>query len=333
MTAGRRSWSAAFAWLSGVLCDVAAGGAGSYLVGMHASVRLVLPDGSRRTLGPGDLIGRLWSCALFLDDARVSEAHAMVSMRGEELRLLALRGRFTVDDRAVTEVVLAAGQRLALARGLELRVEHVEVPDDVLGLEGPGLPRQVLLGVVSVVCGLDGFSLVPGHADDAAAWVWNTGEGWQVRLRGGDAPPLEAGDTFQVEGKLLQAVAVPLRHASGEATMADAGLLDPITVIAKWSTVRIERGNELLLVVDGVGARVLTELALIDGPAPWGTIAAEIWRKEKDMAALRHRWDAVITRLRRRLREGRVRIDLIRADGLGNISLHLNPDDKLVVEA
>ena len=96
---------------------------------------------------------------------------------------------------------------------------------------------------------------------------------------------------------------------------------------------RIERGNELLLVVDGVGARVLTELALVDGPAPWGTIAAEIWRKEKDIAALRHRWDAVITRLRRRLREGRVRIDLIRADGLGNISLHLNPDDKLVVEA
>ena len=35
---------------------------------------------------------------LHVDDARVSEAHALVSLRGRELQLLALRGRFAVDS-------------------------------------------------------------------------------------------------------------------------------------------------------------------------------------------------------------------------------------------
>jgi hypothetical protein len=52
-TAGRQSWRATCAWLSGVLCDVAAGGVGSYPVAMHASVRLVLPDGRTLMLGHG----------------------------------------------------------------------------------------------------------------------------------------------------------------------------------------------------------------------------------------------------------------------------------------
>ena len=39
----------------------------------------------------------MWSAALHLDDPRVSEAHAMVSIRGSELKLLALRGRFQID--------------------------------------------------------------------------------------------------------------------------------------------------------------------------------------------------------------------------------------------
>ncbi len=65
---------------------------------MRAFVRFQLPDGTQRDLYPGDIIGRLWSAALHVDDARVSEAHALVSLRGRELQLLALRGRFAVDS-------------------------------------------------------------------------------------------------------------------------------------------------------------------------------------------------------------------------------------------
>ena len=64
---------------------------------MRAFVRFRLPEGNSVELGHGDLIGRLWSAALPIADARISEADAMVSLRGQELKLLALRGRFALN--------------------------------------------------------------------------------------------------------------------------------------------------------------------------------------------------------------------------------------------
>lgn len=66
---------------------------------MHACVHLASADGQIHVLGHGDLIGRLWSAALCLSDPRVSEAHAMVSLREGQLRLLALRGLFAIDGK------------------------------------------------------------------------------------------------------------------------------------------------------------------------------------------------------------------------------------------
>jgi|GEM_PF-4421477 len=48
---------------------------------MRAFVRFLLPDGSARELSHGDVIGRLASAELPLDDERLSEAHAMVRLR------------------------------------------------------------------------------------------------------------------------------------------------------------------------------------------------------------------------------------------------------------
>ena len=62
----------------------------------HATVYLLTPDGEEHALIPGDLIGRMHTAALHLDDGRVSEAHAMVSLRDGSLRLLSLRGGFSV---------------------------------------------------------------------------------------------------------------------------------------------------------------------------------------------------------------------------------------------
>ena len=64
---------------------------------MRARVRLRLDSGEVRQLVSGDIIGRIWGAALRLDDPQISEAHALVSMRGTALKLLALRGRFVVD--------------------------------------------------------------------------------------------------------------------------------------------------------------------------------------------------------------------------------------------
>lgn len=85
------------------------------------------PSGEVLALGHGALIGRLWSAELHVNDARVSEAHAMVSLRGRDVRLLALRGRFQVDGRWLSDVVLAPGMVIGLAKGLELEVVAVHV--------------------------------------------------------------------------------------------------------------------------------------------------------------------------------------------------------------
>ena len=77
---------------------------------------------ARVTLVPGDLVGRIWSAALRLDDPGVSEAHALVSLRGEELWLLGLRGRFLVEGQPRTEVAMAPGMRVRLSPLTELRL-------------------------------------------------------------------------------------------------------------------------------------------------------------------------------------------------------------------
>ena len=87
---------------------------------MRAYVRLRLSSGQTAVLGPGDLVGRLSGASLQIDDGRVSEAHAMVSLRGRELKLLGLRGVFAVDGKPTDEVVLAEELAIELAPGVDL---------------------------------------------------------------------------------------------------------------------------------------------------------------------------------------------------------------------
>lgn len=99
------------------------------------------PGTARRVdLGPGDLIGRLPGAALQIADPRVSEAHAMVSLRGGELVLLALRRRFTLGGEPRTQVVREPGLELDLAEGVSLHCSEVTLPEAVLALRAPGRP-------------------------------------------------------------------------------------------------------------------------------------------------------------------------------------------------
>ena len=61
-------------------------------------VRITMTDGSIRELEHGDLIGRLWSAALVIDDPRISEAHALVSLREGGFWLLSLRRKIAVGE-------------------------------------------------------------------------------------------------------------------------------------------------------------------------------------------------------------------------------------------
>lgn len=293
---------------------------------MHAFVRMVAPDESVWQLTPGDIIGRLASAALPVDDPRVSEAHALVSLRGGEFKLLALRGMFAVDGQPLQEVTLQPGLAVELAPGLPLIVVDVELPATMLALQGPELPRQILTGSASVVLQPRPV-LVGRYRDDAAAHVWNASGGWRAQVRGEPARDLCAGDILQVSDYRLEVVEVPLARASAP-TRWEGGVGAPLRIVAAFDSVQILREGEPPLVLDGIAARIVSELVAIGGPVGWDVLAREIWRDEADRTQLRRKWDVALARLRRRLRESRVRADLVRAAGTGSVELLLYGHDR-----
>lgn len=294
---------------------------------MYAFVRFRLPDGATSTLSPGDFIGRLDHAALCLDDARVSEAHAMVSLRGRELKLLALRGRFAIGGEPVKSAVLRDGMVVEVARGLALTVEEVRLPEYVLALEGSGLPRQVLSGAMSLFL-QPRPSLRPRYHGDAAAHLWNTSEGWQARVVGEEKRLLSSGDELSIAGHTFRVVAVELSHAARQATRIEGAVQAPLTIVASYDTVHLHREGEPPLALDGISARIISELVAVDGPATWHALAREVWRHEDDRGRLRRKWDVSLARLRRKLRAVGIRGDLLRAGGTGQVELLLYPGDR-----
>lgn len=284
---------------------------------------LRLPDRSLVALGHGDFIGRVWTAALILDDPRVSEGHAMVSLRGGELWILALRRRVAVDGRSVGEARLEAGQTIELADRLSFYVERVELPDRVLAVEADGLP-PVALPAGAALRGRPHPSVVGRHDPDAPRVVWTTGEGWR-RLTDGTTLPLEVGDAWDVEGVRYRAVWLAL--TGGGATRITGGVDPPLRVTVSFDTAQVQRGTDPPVLLSGQPARVLSELVAFGGPAAWDVVAAEIWPDETEEHLLRKKWDVVLGRLRSRLREGRIRPNLVHAAGTGRVELLLRPGD------
>jgi len=291
---------------------------------MRAFVRFRLGPDDVRELGPGDLIGRMWSAALSIPDPAVSEAHALVSLRGTSLKLLALRGRFAIDGTQQTEVELVPGLRIQLTRDVTLEVVEVSLPESVLAIEGAGLPRQILAGVASLRV-RPRPELVPGLVADADASFWSDGLGWMIST--GEVSPLVAGDTFTLRGETFRAVAVALGSAGQPATLGRRAVDTPLALVVRFDTVHIHRADDPSLALDGLSARILSELATIKLPVSWSGVAADLWPDEDDLIAQRRKWDTAISRLRKKLREHRIRPDLVRADGTGNFELFLQPGD------
>ena len=291
---------------------------------MHAHVVFRAPDGRTARLGHGDLIGRIRNAALQLDDPRVSEAHALVSLRGTELKLLALRGRLGFAGRRCTEVDLVAGREVLLAPDLALQIVAVELPDVVLALEGPGLTRQVLAGVCSL--SVRPLALVPRFKADADAWFWQQDEGWTAMHRDGTRVSVIADTDLVVGGVTLRAIQVPLDGTSATTTRQTAGFAAPLRVVAHWDTVEIHPDGGDPVVLSGVAARLVSELASLGGPVSWQVLAREVW-SEGDPALLRHRLDVTLSRIRSRLKRGGIRSDLVLTDGAGSLELLLAPGD------
>jgi hypothetical protein len=292
---------------------------------MRIRARFLCPDGTTVDLGPGDLIGRMWSAALPLDDPRISEAHALLSFRGRELRLLALRGPLTLGRRSVQEIILLPGQRIELAAGLQLRVLEVELPTELLGIAGTGFSPQVLPGTCSLLPGA--AELQAGAHPDSVATFWNNGEGWRIHLRGHSSPwSLEVGSPFEADGRQFEAMLLPLGVTASQPTrLPDTA---PLRIVVRYEVAHLYRSEHLLLSLSGVFARFMTELALLGGPAPWEVVATELW-EEGDRHLLRHRFDVLLSKLRARFRSAGIRENLVVTSGGGQVELLLLAGDQL----
>lgn len=292
---------------------------------MRAFVRLSTPRGDC-DLGAGDLIGRLPSAALCIDDPRVSEAHALVTLRRGELHLLSLRRMIAVAGKPLSELRLAPGQRIELAEGVALGVEAVVAPQAVLALRGPGFGQRTLPGVASLAAGPPP-SLVARFVPGAAAYVWLTGA--SCRLRQGGAPDRELapGDRFTVGDHELEVCLLPLGTGAHASTMQGGSVHLPLRLVANYDTVEIHRAGRPTLVLGGLKARLMSELVIYGGPVAWETCARQLWPDGADTLDLRHRWDVALGRLRRQLREAGLRDDLVTADRAGQIQLVLREHD------
>ena len=299
---------------------------------MRASATFGLPSGDERSLGHGDLIGRLSAAALRFDDPAISEAHALVSLRGGDLKLLALRGLFAIDGRPRQDAVLRPGLRISLSREIAITVLAVVLPDTVLGLQGDDLPLQPLGGAVSLVLGVRP-SLRTRYQHDADAWLWWAETEWRLRVRGQVDRALEPGQPFQVNGRTFEATSMALNDAGEQPTRAAGGIQAPLTIRARFDTVHLLRERTPPLVLTGQSARILSELATVGVAIAWEAVAATVWSGDSvDSGELRRRWDIAMVRLRGKLRDAGIRPGLVRADGSGCFELVLAEGDVVVDE-
>jgi len=280
-------------------------------------------------LGPGDIIGRSDSAALCVEDPRISEAHALVSLRGQALMLLPLRGRFRVDGKAVTEIALQAGLIVELASGLTLRCESVALPPTLIGIDAPGLPTVCLSSTTSLIAS-DPPRLVRGYSPDADAVFWTVGPTWYVSSESDRKRKIEVGDRVDVGSLSVSVVPIAVDDVAQARTQQTRV---PMRFRLCGEAVRIDRESAPAVVVGGVPGRILAALLRAGEPMHWLALTGEVWAGDRSIeSALRKRLDAGIARLRPRLRllvaEGE---ELVTLDGSGTIKVSLTEADVVEV--
>ncbi len=294
-------------------------------------VEFVLPDGTSVSLVPGDFIGRSETAALALNDPRVSEAHAYVSLRRGQLFLLSLRRMVAIKGKKVSAIRLEKGLSVEFAPGLYLRVGNVQFPPSVLGIQAPGLAPRPL----SPVCSLyDNPSpeIIGRFEPEAPAHLWFVGSRLALTIYGKQHESMLCpGDKIRVgstEYELLMIAA----QTGKPSTAVDGSLLTPLHIVAFYDSVEIRRGDCETLTFGGIGARILCELVAVNTPVSWRSLARELWPTSFGEVDLRRKWDAGLARLRRKLRTHGIRGDLIAADGSGCVRLSLCDGDVAVDE-
>lgn len=248
----------------------------------------------------------------------------MVSIRGQQLKLLALGGRLWHRGVATSSVALETGTTFSLGHGLNFIVRQLTLPPTVLGVEGPCLVRQALGGVMSVFT-RPTPQLAAGFAEDADAVMWGEEHTWFLRPKDGPQRPVAAGDSCVVSDVPLRFVAIPLGEISENTTLSGT---TPLTIVAGYDTVQVHQGETTAL-LSGIPARIISELVEYGVAVEWETLATSLWSPARDIASLRPRFDMALSRLRRKLRDAGVRDDFIVSSGHGHVELVLREHDRI----
>ena len=282
----------------------------------------------RVAVGPGEFIGRSDVATLCVDDPRISEAHAMVSLRDRHLKLMSLRGRFRVEGQVLHEVILAAGMVLELAPGVNLVCESIHMPDALVGVKISGIPEVPLTGTMTLHAhGVP--SLKRGFDPAGDAVFWSVGEQWRVRVDGAPTQVLALGDVLECFGLEIEVVNVPLSDLSQPRTKS--ALRAPLVFVCANSHVRIERASEVPLRVSGIPGKILSSVLCRGGQADWQEIVEDVWPGEQAAHdVMRRRFDAGL----RRLRDALLHISqsdapLLTLDGAGVLVFHLTKQDRV----
>ncbi|MFT5582931.1 MAG: hypothetical protein ACI9VR_000508 [Cognaticolwellia sp.] len=289
-----------------------------------SSALLELSTGGRALLFAGDQIGRLRTAHLSIQDPRISEMHAYLSLRDGALHLLRLRGNLSLFGMPVASAALEPGVEVELAEGLSVRVLELHMPQRAAALLIDGVLHPLPGGRCSVIDG----NLVAGTQSGAQLWVWNDGRQWYLQEPGQD--PQEMDETErQAAGYTLLFTQLSQAPAQSEQTLGRS-TRPALRIQAHFDSVILEtvggKGGRLV----GNSARLITLLAELDGPAHWELVAKEIWPRLEDRERLRSRWDRSLWSLRQMLARMELPTDLVQTQG-GQVELVLQSHDTIEV--
>ncbi len=255
-------------------------------------------------------------------------AHQKV-LRGRALHLLALRGSLTLDGDPEDCIALEQGLTIGLASGVELFVEAVDVPEDVLGVELDGETWELSAPLYSVLEGPPA-ELVPEQRPEAIARLWSTGEDWMLAVGDARALRLRPDQAHAMGASVLHTRLVPVGGLDTTVTVGPER--GGLTVVGRTDTAHVLRPPREPVILNGLKARLVTELGLLASPTPWSTLAELLW-PNVDSHAQRRRLDKLVAKVRCQLREHGVREDLVHASGTGSFELFLRLGDRFVDEA
>ncbi|HND33582.1 MAG TPA: FHA domain-containing protein, partial [Myxococcota bacterium] len=222
------------------------------------------------------LIGRISRMDLQLNDPRISEVHALVTLKDGSLWLKGLGAPLFVNGKSEPQVRLAQDVEVELARsGIFLRVEKLYLPQQFPTLTLPDQPPQTL--AASSYHLTAGMQLAAGLHPDALLSLWSIGEDWFFRLATGEEGPCEDKKDWSIAGRSVHfGLCVGAKLVK---TIQDDSL--PRTYVIGSSTVSIKRENRRDVVFDGQQAQLL-KLAILHGRNPetafkWFDVVEEIW--------------------------------------------------------